>query len=122
MGVVEISSQETGSLRHKPAVARRMPRHESAVAVGSFFDVRDPPKRVPRIKTYQRFLERDCPNRRGPTTLWRLAVLICRRGTAMAETRKLAAILAADVAGYSKLAAGKLADRAEVRAKGTSST
>jgi hypothetical protein len=40
----------------------------------------------------------------------------------MAETRKLAAILAADVAGYSKLAAGKLADRAEVRAKGTSST
>ena len=39
----------------------------------------------------------------GPATLWRVAVLICRRGIAMAETRKLAAILAADVAGYSKL-------------------
>src|SRR6516225_10589468 len=32
------------------------------------------------------------------------AILCCGRGTAMAETRKLAAILAADVAGYSKLA------------------
>ena len=32
------------------------------------------------------------------------ASLACGQGTAMAETRKLAAILAADVAGYSKLA------------------
>src|SRR6516164_338674 len=39
----------------------------------------------------------------GPATLWRLAVLICRRGTAMAESRKLAAILAADVVGFSRL-------------------
>jgi SNF2 family DNA or RNA helicase len=31
------------------------------------------------------------------------ATLLCGKGTAMAETRKLAAILAADVAGYSKL-------------------
>src|SRR6516225_10242676 len=31
------------------------------------------------------------------------ATLLCDRGTAMAEARKLAAILAADVAGYSKL-------------------
>src|SRR4029077_1174427 len=34
----------------------------------------------------------------------RRATLLCGKGTAMAETRKLAAILAADVAGYSKLA------------------
>src|SRR4029077_12921266 len=33
------------------------------------------------------------------------ASLACGEGTAMAETRKLAAILAADVAGYSRLAA-----------------
>jgi adenylate cyclase len=33
------------------------------------------------------------------------ATLLCGKGTAMAETRKLAAILAADVAGYSKLTA-----------------
>src|SRR6516165_10045349 len=33
------------------------------------------------------------------------ATLLCDTGTAMAEARKLAAILAADVAGYSKLAA-----------------
>src|SRR5215471_11046135 len=32
------------------------------------------------------------------------ATLLCDRGTAMAEVRKLAAILAADVAGYGKLA------------------
>jgi hypothetical protein len=32
------------------------------------------------------------------------ATLLCGKGTAVAETRKLAAILAADRAGYSKLA------------------
>ena len=40
--------------------------------------------------------------------LTRLALALtlpCGEGTAMAETRKLAAILAADVAGYSRLAA-----------------
>ena len=38
------------------------------------------------------------------TGLNRCATLACPQGAAMAETRKLAAILAADVAGDSKLA------------------
>src|SRR6202045_3166956 len=45
------------------------------------------------------------------------ASLACAEGTAMAETRKLAAILAADVVGYSRLA-GSDEDRTLARLRG----